>query len=56
MNLGWEAHACRRLGPAPLLTQVQVVRKFLSDNGVILVGKLTKDPDSLLLKRATFAE
>lgn len=51
----WETNACRSgLGLALLLTQMQVVRKFLRHNRIILVGKLMKVTGSLFLKRATF--
>ena len=51
------AHACKRgLGPASSLAQMQVVRKLLCKNRIILVEKLMKDPGWLFLKRGTFAE
>lgn len=53
----WGTNAYRSgVGPAPLLTQTQVIRKFPWDNWIILVGKLTRDTGSLLLRRATSIE
>lgn len=53
----WGTSAYRSgVGPAPLLTQMQVIRKFPWDNWITPVGERTRDTGSLFLKRATSAE